>query len=160
MRSYLPVPLLRAAAPLIRNLQLALCLLPAACSGSGDDSTLGGAWAIDVEATLAANQEQIDGQVARLPASEREDAREQLEGIFEGMAGTIELKADGTLVSRTSFAGQDQEMTGTWEADGRTVTTRARAEGGVGEQLLTGSLEAGQLTLSDGGNQIIVLRRD
>lgn len=130
----------------------------ASCGGSVDESAADatvGSWAIDPAGTLAANQAQIDRQLAAIPKAAQGAARTQMEGMFKSVKGSVELKADKTAVSTTDAAFSEftastdlQAMRGTWERDGDKITIKSTAEGSTDEQVMTGTIEGDVMTVS------------
>lgn len=149
----------------IASLFVILCLALPSCKDSktteedspGNDNGPVGIWAIDSDATLAANQAQISKQLEPLPQSSHADARAKLEEMFKSVEGSMDFKADKTLVSTTIFNGNEMVMTGTWEIEDGTITTKTAGQNR--EQTTTGAIKEGLLTLSLDQNQFVVLRR-
>ncbi len=144
---------------------LLLCLALSSCDDSKTPANTSkidngpvGTWKIDSEATLAANQAQISSELEAIPAPQQAEARAKLEEMFKSVEGTMEFKADKTLVSTTVFNGNEMVMQGTWEIDGDKVTSTAK--GPNGEQISTGTIEDGLLSLSPDQIQFVVLRRE
>ena len=115
--------------PALRALSVALLVIVAACGGGVDRSGLVGLWRIDPDATLAANQLQIEGQLARMPPAGRAQARVEFERLFKSVSGTLELNVDKTLVSNTMMGSKKQTMHGNWKIDGDTITMKSRPAG-------------------------------
>jgi len=123
---------------------------------SSADATVG-SWAIDPAGTLAANQAQIDRQLAAIPKAAQGAARTQMEGMFKSVKGSVELKADKTAVSTTDMGGKEQAMRGTWERDGDKITIKSTAEGSTDEQVMTGTIEGDVMTVSVSGTDFFAV---
>ena len=149
----------------VNFLVLLLCLALSSCDDSKTPANTSkidngpvGTWKIDSEATLAANQAQISSELEAIPAPQQAEARAKLEDMFKSVEGTMEFKADKTLGATTILNGNEMVSQGTWEIDGDQVTTRTKNEDG--EQIFTGSIKDGFLSLSPDQKQFVVLRRE
>ena len=123
-----------------------------------DDKDPVGVWTIDGEATLAANQAQIDAQIEKIPEEQKTEAKTQLEEMFKELSGTMEFRMDNTLVSTTIFNGKEMTIQGTWEIDGDQITSKVKNQNG--EETSVGTIKNGLLSLSPDQNQFVVLKRE
>lgn len=149
--------------PALRALSVAFLVIVAACGGGGDGDRSGpvGLWRIDPDATLAANQLQIEGQLADILPAGRAQARAKLERLFKSVSGTLELNVDKTLVSNTMMDGKKQTMHGNWKIDGDTITMKSRPVGSEVDSVLTGSVASDRMTVKTvGAEQFVVFQRD
>jgi hypothetical protein len=147
--------------PALRALSVALLVIVAACGGGGDRSGPVGLWRIDADATLAANQLQIEGQLADMLPAGRAQERAEFERLFKSVNGTLELNVDKTLVSNTMMDGKKQTMHGNWKIDGDTITMKSRPVGSEVDSVLTGSVGSDRMTVKTvGTEQFVVFQRD
>jgi hypothetical protein len=143
---------------IFRMIGVALFLTFVAC-GSGAGGPVG-VWKVDPDATLAANEDQIEAQLQSLPPAGRAKGRENFESLFKSLRGTIELRADKTLYSETQMGEKKQVMSGSWELDGDKVRMKSRLEGSELENVTVGSVVSGQMTVNTvGTEQFVVLTK-
>ena len=142
--------------PTLRALSVALFVTLAACGGGFDPV---GVWSIDPDATLAANQVQIEGQLADVPEADRANKKDELQSVVKIMQGTMEFKADKTLVSSQPSGGEGHVMHGSWEIDGDKVTIQGIAQG---DAVTIGRIDSdqGSMTVNvPGTDYFVVLKR-
>ncbi len=147
--------------PIIRTLSVALFLTLVACGGGVESVGPVGLWRIDSDATLAANQLQIEDQLAGMPPAERAEAKKRFEGLFKSVQGTIELSADKTLVSSALMGGKKQVMYGTWELDGDKIKMTSSKKGSDVDFVVIGSISNDNMTVNNvGKEQFMVFKRN
>ena len=145
--------------PIIRTLSVVLFLMLAACGGGVESVGPVGTWVIDSDATLAANQLQIEHQLAGMPPADR--AKANFETVFKSLRGTIELSADKTLVSSMLMGGKAQVMHGTWELDGDKIKMKSRVQGSKVDYVVVGSISNGNMTVNNvGKEQFMVFKKN
>ena len=95
LKTFYALPMLPWKPSVISSLLLVLCLALFSCddnnapaNASKIDNDLIGIWKIDSEATLAANQAQISGQLESIPEAQQAEARTKLEDMFKSVEGT------------------------------------------------------------------------
>ncbi|MEZ5977670.1 MAG: hypothetical protein R3F34_05565 [Planctomycetota bacterium] len=119
-----------------------------------NDSAVG-TWAIDSEATVAANMPMIEAQADA--QGQDEEMRTQMKEMFAGMLAemqlTVTLAEDGTMQGTAEqpspFGGEPQQstMTGTWTQEGDQVTMTGAEEGRAPETQI-GTLDGDRMTIA------------
>ncbi len=117
-----------------------------ACSGKG---AAAGVYLLD-RSNL---REQMAANGATAAPQDREEQSQMLDKIVAGMAGRIELKADGNAELQFVAAGKSVETKGTWRLVGSTVAIDGTAQNGARETKLL-QLHDGSLTLEQPGQKV------
>jgi len=130
-------------------LSVALLMMLPACGGS----EAVGLWRIQATATFAANEAQIEAQLAAMPPAQQQMQRKRFKQTFLSVTGTLQLKADHTLTSSIEMNGKKQTMVGTWELQGDQITMKTRVFGTTEETSLVGQIDENTMTVQTVGTE-------
>lgn len=118
-----------------------LTLVLVGCGGSSFE----GDWSVDNAALkaemLATMEKEAEGETDEM----KKMMQEMATGMADAIKMNLSLKADKTFVVTTEVMGQTDTTTGTWSAEGGTLTM---TEENDATMQVTGTLEDGKLMLS------------
>lgn len=153
--------------PLARTLALLLSLSFVACGGgtSAAESAAVGPWTLNSEATLKANEAVKAAALADVPEGMRDAADKMFNDMFTKMDLSITIAEDGTLTGIAKMpnpmTGQmtEKKTTGTWSAEGDTVTMATKDSDTGNEETMVATLSGDTLTaeIADGDNPPMTL---
>jgi hypothetical protein len=122
---------------------VAVALLLSGC-GRSAESQFVGTWEIDREAFREALDEQLE-QIAN--PGERAFAQAMMAAIIAEASGTIEFRQDGTFAVEMRMMDETMRESGTWTAQGNSVTMEGVDERG-NKDVTTGHVEGRLLRLA------------
>jgi hypothetical protein len=146
----------------------AILLVPFACSGSSSPAV--GTWTIDSKATFDAVSAELKASV---PEAQQAMMLQMMQGVMDSMQVEFTLNGDQTFASTMKASpppipgaaakAEAQDVKGTWQADGNSITlTTTHFDGKERVEKMTGTLDGATLKIVDnsqGKPMTLVLKR-